>query len=187
MHLCAGLTAASWILEPFGGIGANFPLQLSSRTQFAKIENKKVIAENQCEKHKKSSLGCIDQVSVGTKLLRLEMPLQTKQFHIQSFKAYSKTFPFSYLSFCSCWLLFWLLMIEDDFFLYWLQVRIFKSLIAMLPHYSLLDHCTDFNPILYPYIAIAFLYSKSVPEHRQSQELVPCCGARDLGRGQIVK
>ena len=31
-------------------------LQISSRTQFAKIENKKVIAENQCEKHKKSSL-----------------------------------------------------------------------------------------------------------------------------------
>ena len=57
MHLCAGLTAASWILEPFGEIGANFSVQLSSRSQFAKIENKKVIAENQCEKHKKSSLG----------------------------------------------------------------------------------------------------------------------------------
>ena len=26
-------------------------LQLSSRTQFAKISNEKVIAENQCEKH----------------------------------------------------------------------------------------------------------------------------------------
>ena len=38
-----------------GEIGANFSLQLSSRTQFAKINNKKVIAENQCEKHKKSS------------------------------------------------------------------------------------------------------------------------------------
>ena len=53
MHLCAGLTAASWIMEPFGEIGTNFSLQLSSRTQFAKISNKKVIAENQCEKHKK--------------------------------------------------------------------------------------------------------------------------------------
>ena len=51
MHLCAGLTAASWIMKPFGEIGANFSLQLSSRTHFAKIENKKVIAENQCEKH----------------------------------------------------------------------------------------------------------------------------------------
>ena len=33
MHLCAGLTAASWIMEPFGEIGANFSLQLLSRTQ----------------------------------------------------------------------------------------------------------------------------------------------------------
>ena len=49
MHLCAGLTAASWIIEPFGEIGADFSLQLSSRTQFAEICNKKVIAENQCE------------------------------------------------------------------------------------------------------------------------------------------
>ena len=47
------LTAASWIMEPFGEIGANFSLQLSLRTQFAKISNKKVIAENQCEEHKK--------------------------------------------------------------------------------------------------------------------------------------
>ena len=51
MHLCAGLTAASWIMEPFGEIGAYFSLQLSLRTQFAKISNKKVIAENQSEKH----------------------------------------------------------------------------------------------------------------------------------------
>ena len=33
----------------FGEIGAKFSLQLSSRTQFAKIDNKKVIAENQCK------------------------------------------------------------------------------------------------------------------------------------------
>ena len=43
------VTAASWMLEPIGEIGANFSLQLSSRTEFAKIKNKKVIAENQCE------------------------------------------------------------------------------------------------------------------------------------------
>ena len=43
-------------MEPFGEIGSNFSLQLSSRTQFAKISNKKVIAENQCEKHKHYSL-----------------------------------------------------------------------------------------------------------------------------------
>ena len=52
VHLCAGLTPSSWIMEPFGEIGANFSLQLSSRKQFAKISNKTVIAENQCEKHK---------------------------------------------------------------------------------------------------------------------------------------
>ena len=46
----------SMMLEPHGEVGANFSLQLSSRTQFTKINNKKVIAENQCEKHKKSSL-----------------------------------------------------------------------------------------------------------------------------------
>ena len=44
------------MLEPLGKVGANFSLQLSSQTQFTKINNKKVIAENQCEKHKKSSL-----------------------------------------------------------------------------------------------------------------------------------
>ena len=56
MHLCAELTAAFWTLEPFGKVGANFSLQLSSGTRFDRINKKKVIAENQCEKHKKSSL-----------------------------------------------------------------------------------------------------------------------------------
>ena len=36
------VTAASLIMEPFGEIGANFSLQLSLRTQFAKISNKKL-------------------------------------------------------------------------------------------------------------------------------------------------
>ena len=40
-------------LEPLGEVGANFSLQISSRTQFTKINNKKVIAENQCEKTQK--------------------------------------------------------------------------------------------------------------------------------------
>ena len=53
MHLCAELIAVSMMLEPLGEFGANFFLQLSSRTQFTKINNKKVIAEYQCEKHKK--------------------------------------------------------------------------------------------------------------------------------------
>ena len=56
MHLCEELIAASMMLEPLGEVGANFSLQLSLRRQFTKINNNKVIAENQCEKHKKSSL-----------------------------------------------------------------------------------------------------------------------------------
>ena len=56
MHLCAELIAASMMLEPLGEVGANFSLKLSLRTQFTKINNKKIIAEIQCEKHKKSSL-----------------------------------------------------------------------------------------------------------------------------------
>ena len=54
MYLWVVSIAASWMLEPFVEVGANFSLQLSLRTQFAKI--KKVIAKNQCEKHKKSNL-----------------------------------------------------------------------------------------------------------------------------------
>ena len=42
------------MLELLGEVGANFSLQLSSRTQFTKVNNKKVIAENQYEKHKLS-------------------------------------------------------------------------------------------------------------------------------------
>ena len=59
MNLCARLIAAFWTLEPFGEIGANFSLQLSLRTPFDKINKKKVIAKNQCEKHKKSSLAAV--------------------------------------------------------------------------------------------------------------------------------
>ena len=40
--LCAELIAASMMLEPLGEVGANFSLQLSSRTQFTEINNKKV-------------------------------------------------------------------------------------------------------------------------------------------------
>ena len=55
MHLSAGLLAASLTMEPFGEIGAIFSLQLSSRTQLAKISNKKVIAENQCKQEMSQS------------------------------------------------------------------------------------------------------------------------------------
>ena len=60
MHLCAALTVASWMLGPIGEVGANFSIQLISRTQFAKIKTKKVIAQYQCEKHKKASLYVVD-------------------------------------------------------------------------------------------------------------------------------
>ena len=43
MHLCAGLTAASWIIEPFGEIGANFYLQLSSPHSLLKLVIKKLL------------------------------------------------------------------------------------------------------------------------------------------------
>ena len=56
LHLCTQKSVCVTNFESLGEIGANFSLQISSRTQFAKINNKKVIAENQCEKHKKSSL-----------------------------------------------------------------------------------------------------------------------------------
>ena len=48
-------TAAYWMLEPFGEVGAIVSTP-SSQTRFSKIKNKKVIAENQCDKCKKSSL-----------------------------------------------------------------------------------------------------------------------------------
>ena len=46
------------MLEPFEEVGTNFSLQqlLSLWTKFAKIKNRKVITENQCEKHKISCL-----------------------------------------------------------------------------------------------------------------------------------
>ena len=52
-HLCTQKFVCATNFGPFGEIGANFPVQLSSRSHFAKIENKKIIAENPCEKHKK--------------------------------------------------------------------------------------------------------------------------------------
>ena len=53
LHLCTQKSVCATNFGPLGEIGAHFSLQFSSRTQFAKISNKKVIAENQCEKHKK--------------------------------------------------------------------------------------------------------------------------------------
>ena len=53
LHLCTQKTVCATNFGPFGELDANFPVQLSSRSHFANIENKKVIAENPCEKHKK--------------------------------------------------------------------------------------------------------------------------------------
>ena len=52
LHLCTQKSVCAKNFEPFAEIGAYFPVQLSSRSHFANIENKKVIAENQCQKHK---------------------------------------------------------------------------------------------------------------------------------------
>ena len=56
MHLCAELTAAFWLIEPIGEVGANFSLQLSSRTQFAKIKIKKLSSKINVKNIKKSNL-----------------------------------------------------------------------------------------------------------------------------------
>ena len=56
LHLCTQKSVCARNFGLLGEIRVNFSLQLSSRTQFAKINNKKVTAENLCEKHKKSSL-----------------------------------------------------------------------------------------------------------------------------------
>ena len=52
LHLYTHKSVCATNLGPLGEIGANFSPQLSSRTQFAKIINRKIIAENQCKKHK---------------------------------------------------------------------------------------------------------------------------------------
>ena len=46
MHLGTEEPAASKMLEPFGEVGGGVPEYLSSRTHFAKIEDKKVLAKN---------------------------------------------------------------------------------------------------------------------------------------------
>ena len=59
LHLIAQKSVCARNFGPLGENGANFSLQLSSRTQLAKINSKKYIAENQWEKHKKWSLGSV--------------------------------------------------------------------------------------------------------------------------------
>ena len=46
LHLYTQKSVCATSTRPFGEVGGNSPLQLSSRTHFAKIEDKKVIAKN---------------------------------------------------------------------------------------------------------------------------------------------
>ena len=46
MHLSTDEAAASRMLEPFGEVRGYVPEYFSSRTHFANIEDKKVIAKN---------------------------------------------------------------------------------------------------------------------------------------------
>ena len=46
MHLSTEEPAASRMLEPFGEVDEDVPEYFTSRTHFAKIEDKKVIAKN---------------------------------------------------------------------------------------------------------------------------------------------
>ena len=70
------------MLEPLGEVGAHFSLQLSSRTQFTKINTKKVIAKNQCEKHKKSSLVCLKIFFTFTNSVDPDEMQQHAAFHL---------------------------------------------------------------------------------------------------------
>ena len=46
MHLSTEEPASSRMLGPFGEVGGDVPEHFSSRTHFAKIRDKKVIAKN---------------------------------------------------------------------------------------------------------------------------------------------
>ena len=46
LHLYTQKSVSATSTRPFAEVGGNSPLQLSSRTHFAKIEDKKVIAKN---------------------------------------------------------------------------------------------------------------------------------------------
>ena len=46
MHLSTEQPAASMMLEPFGEVGGDVPKYFSSRTLFAKIEDKKILRKN---------------------------------------------------------------------------------------------------------------------------------------------
>ena len=46
LHLYTQKSVCATSTRPFREVGGNSPLQLSLRTQFAKIEDKKVIAKN---------------------------------------------------------------------------------------------------------------------------------------------
>ena len=46
LHLYTQKSVCATRTRPFGKVGGNSPLQLSARTHFAKIEDKKVIAKN---------------------------------------------------------------------------------------------------------------------------------------------
>ena len=46
MHISTEEPVASRMLEPFGDVGGDVREYFSSRTQFAKIEDKKVIVKN---------------------------------------------------------------------------------------------------------------------------------------------
>ena len=46
LHLYKEKSNGATSTRPFGEVGGEFPLQLSSQTHFAKLEDKKVIAKN---------------------------------------------------------------------------------------------------------------------------------------------
>ena len=76
LHLCTQKSVCGMDFVHFGQIGANFSLQLSSRTQFAIIKNKKVFAENICKKQntaKQNSLNCFWEALPNTLALNFKI------------------------------------------------------------------------------------------------------------------
>ena len=86
LHLCAQKSVCATNLGAFGEIGANFSLQLSSRTRFDKFNKKIVIAENQCEKHKTSSFFLVTvffSTIVNMVIIELYKPRATHMKYIE--------------------------------------------------------------------------------------------------------
>ena len=79
------LTAASLIMKPFREIGANFSLQLPSRTQFAKISKKKLSPKINVKNIKKLDFKA---VQIATYQRRVYVLFLNTDFYYNDFRLY---------------------------------------------------------------------------------------------------